>query len=157
VESIIETEIKCRIDSSINPKSDGDAHHMVVFLKVSEEANCDFDTTCRYTWTSTVPQIESVEVLFDTTTYTWQFKAVGLSMTGDTATTELLIGGIKQETVSISETEALFTVSEVSEYSFGADSLLYFDVGLPENFALAQKTYKISPKLVSISPTSGSA
>jgi hypothetical protein len=157
LESIKETEIKCRIDSSITPKKDGDAHHMVVFLKVSEEANCDFDTTCRYTWTTTIPQIDSVEVEFDTTTYTWQYKTVGVSMTGDTTTTELLIGGTKQETVSVSETEAVFTISNVTDYTFGADSLLYFDVGLPENFDLAQQNFEISPKLVSISPTSGSA
>ena len=95
VQSIMETEIKCRVDSEMKPREDGAAHHIVVFLKVSEEAKCDFDTTCKYTWTKNIPQVDSVEVLFDTTSYTWQYKVGGLNMTGDTTTTELYIGGAK--------------------------------------------------------------
>ena len=45
----------------------------------------------------------------------------------------------------------------VTDYTFGSDSMLYFDVGLPENHKLLKSTMEISPKLVSISPNSGSS
>ena len=72
VQNITTTQIKCRIDDNIQtPYQNGSNHHMVVFLKVSEEANCDYDTTCQYTWISDIPQLDSYTVEFDTSTYTW--------------------------------------------------------------------------------------
>lgn len=68
---------------------------MVVFLKISEEANCDYDTTCQYTWISTIPQVDEIVVDFDMTTYTWQYKVTGVDFTGDTSTTELFFGDYK--------------------------------------------------------------
>lgn len=71
---------------------------MVVFLKVSEEANCDYETeeTCKYTWISEeIPTVETIVVEFDETTYTWQYKVSGTFFTGDTSTTELYFGEYK--------------------------------------------------------------
>lgn len=133
---------------------------MVVFLKVSEEANCEYETVCQYTWTTDIPVLETVSVEFDETSYTWQYKVTGVNFTGDTSTTELYFGEYKQDIVSVTETEAVFTISNVSSSTIDAtetrDTRLYFDVGLPENYTLTYEAFEITPKFVSVHPKTGS-
>jgi hypothetical protein len=68
---------------------------MVVFLKVSEEANCDPKTKCVFTWTSYIPEVTSVDLVFDVSTNQWQLKVAGTSLTGDISSVELYISDVK--------------------------------------------------------------
>lgn len=53
VESITNnSEIRCRVATSFRRKyKEGDYASLVVFLRTSEEAQCDWNTTCRYHFT----------------------------------------------------------------------------------------------------------
>jgi hypothetical protein len=88
------TEIKCRIDTGLN-KTGGDEDSLAVFLKVSEEAVCDPNTKCVFTWTSFIPEVTSTVLEFDDSTNQWQLKATGTSLTGDTSSVELYIFDVK--------------------------------------------------------------
>lgn len=128
---------------------------MVVFLKTSEEAVCDPVTNCKYTWTDSLPNVTAFNVSFDETSYTWELKAVGTGFTGDTSTVELYIANRKQTTKSVSTTEAIFTIVNVTSSSLNSNKL-YFPEGIPENHNLVASTFNITPRYVSVSPNSGS-
>jgi len=69
---------------------------MVVFLKVSEEAECEPKSKCEFTWTaSSMANVTAAEVLFDTTDYEWQLKLNGSDFTGDTSSVELFVSNVK--------------------------------------------------------------
>jgi hypothetical protein len=76
-------------------KTGGDEDAIVVFLKASEEAICVPKTKCDFTWTSYIPEITSVDLVFDGSTNQWQLKVTGTSLTGDTSSVELYISDIK--------------------------------------------------------------
>ena len=61
----------------------------------------------------------------------------GTDFTGDTDSVELLVNDIKQTTKSVTATEAVFTVVDVSSQSVNSN-VLYFDVGIPENHTVIQ-------------------
>jgi hypothetical protein len=65
---------------------------------------------------------------------------------------ELYIGKASQELISVDPNQVIFTISNVTDYIFGNDSMLYFEEGIPENHPLAQANFEVTPKLVSISP-----
>lgn len=107
------TQIKCRIDSGLN-KTGGDEDTMVVFLKTSEEAVCEPRSKCVFTWNSWVPQLASVDLQFENSTSQWQLKVTGTGLTGDTKSVELYIANVKQTTTSVSSTEAVFSITNVT-------------------------------------------
>ena len=72
----------------------GEINTMIVFLKTSEEAICDPSSKCEYTWTSSLPVVNSAAVEFDTTGYQWQLKVYGTGFTGDTSTVSFLIADV---------------------------------------------------------------
>jgi hypothetical protein len=148
-------EIKCRIDTNIEPKIGGEENTMIVFLKTSEEAVCEPKANCVFTWNSFLPELHVVELNFNEADYVWQIRATGIDFSGDTSTTELMIANNKQTTVSQTTTEAVFTISDVQSQVLNSN-MLYFDQGLPKNHSLVQTAFSLSPKLVSITPTSGS-
>jgi deoxyxylulose-5-phosphate synthase len=61
----------------------------------------------------------------------------GTDFTGDTDSVELLVNDVKQTTKSVTATEAVFTVVDVSSQSVNSN-VLYFDVGIPENHTVIQ-------------------
>jgi len=109
---------------------------MVVFLKTSEEATCD-SAVCKYTYTGNLPILETVVASFDTTSLQWIVTVTGTDFTGDTSTTELQFSNVAQTTTSVSTTEAVFTISDISTQTLVANTL-YFDIGLPENYTLVE-------------------
>ena len=154
---VIETSnntIKCRLDVGIE-KDGGIEDTLVVFLKTSEEAICEPKENCMFTWNSFVPEVTDVSVSFDEASLEWQFVASGIDFTGSTSNTDLQIGSVSQTPISVSSTEAKFTIDNVSSGSLSS-SMLYFEQGLPKNHSLVEATFIISPKLVSVTPVSGS-
>lgn len=85
---------------------------MIVFLKASEEAECEPRSTCEFTWTSHIPDVTQVDIQFSGTE--WQLVATGTGFTGDTDSVELQIFDVAQTTTSVSETEAVFSIMDVS-------------------------------------------
>jgi len=108
---------------------------VVVFLKTSEEATCDMAVCKTWTYTGVIPTLTSVVTSFDTTSLQWKVTATGTDITGDASTTELELSNIAQTTTSVSTTEAVFTITNVTTQTL-VDSALYFDIGLPENHNL---------------------
>ena len=128
---------------------------MIVFLKTSEEATCEPLSKCKYTWNSFLPNVTAFNLTFDESSYQWQLKASGNDFTGDTSSTELYIANMKQTTTSVSTTEAVFIINNVTSQTLNAQKL-YFDVGIPHGHSIVEASYELTPKLVSISPNSGS-
>jgi hypothetical protein len=113
VQSTNSTEIKCRVDSNIVARSDNLGASMVVFLKTSEEATCD-SSVCAYTYTSTLPVIENVTTSFDNSTLAWTVNVTGTDFTGATSDVEFYYANTLQTTTSVSSTEAIITITNVT-------------------------------------------
>jgi hypothetical protein len=129
VQSTNSTEIKCRVDSNIVARSANLGASMVVFLKTSEEATCD-SSVCAYTYTSTLPVIENVTTSFDNSTLAWTVNVTGTDFTGATSDVEFYYANTLQTTTSVSSTEAIITITNVTSQTM-TGSNLYFEVGLP--------------------------
>ena len=75
MESTSPTEIKCRVDDLTEkpnePRRHGDEATMVVFLKVSEEAACEWDTVCLYTYTDSLPRVDAMTASFEPASEGW--------------------------------------------------------------------------------------
>jgi hypothetical protein len=93
---------------------------MIVFLKVSEEAVCEPRSICQFTWTSYIPTVASVELQYDAVGNQWQLKATGTDFTGDTSSVELYIADVAQTTSSVSSTEAVFSIFNVSSQTLNS-------------------------------------
>ena len=128
---------------------------MVVFLKTSEEAVCDPSSKCAFTWTGDIPTLEAAVLSFDETTNQWDIIVNGTDFTGDTATVELFLEGVKQTTKSVSATEAVFTIVNITSQTINTQ-VLYFDVGIPADHSNIESALELTPRLVSVTPSSGS-
>jgi hypothetical protein len=113
VQSTNSTEIKCRVDSNIVARSDNLGASMVVFLKTSEEATCD-SSVCAWTYSSTLPVIENVTTSFDNSTLAWTVNVTGTDFTGATSDVEFYYANTLQTTTSVSSTEAIITITNVT-------------------------------------------
>jgi len=81
----------------------------------------------------------------------------GSGFTGDASTTILKINGVEQESTSVSSTEAIFTLTDIPQSNITGLAKIYFDIGLPKNHnVLTSAVLVLEPKLVSVSPSSGS-
>ena len=102
------------MDSNIVARSDNLAADMVVFLKTSEEATCDPSSNCDYVYTSVLPTIENVTTSFDNSTLAWTVNVTGTGLTGTTSDVEFYYANTLQTTTSISSTEAIITITNVT-------------------------------------------
>jgi hypothetical protein len=96
-----------------------------------------------------------VTTVFDNSTLSWTVKVEGTDFTGTTSDVSLEIDNVAQTTTSVSTTEAIFTITNVSSQAL-TNNMLYFDVGLPQNHSLVAAQLDITPRLVSITPNTGS-
>jgi hypothetical protein len=111
------------------PRDNNLAASLVVFLKTSEEATCE-DDTCDWYYTADLPVVENVTTEFDTTSLEWTVKVTGTDFTGSTSDLEFYYANTLQTTTSVSSTEAVITLSNVTSQTM-TGSNLYFAVGLP--------------------------
>ena len=81
----------------------------------------------------------------------------GTDFTGDAASVDLVVDGVTQETVSVSETEALFSITDVQDWA-APSVVLYFPVGIPEGHETFTDNagLTLEPRLTRISPNEGS-
>jgi hypothetical protein len=167
VQTISETEIVCRVESFFDRKigsfefmpegrPSGTQAKLVVFLKASEEADCDYTNTCVVTLTDTLPSLTSVTASYDSASTSHQLTVSGTDFTGDTSSTYIEIGGVRQETVSVTTTSAVFKITDVTSSTIAKNLMVYFPEGHPKNHPSATSaTITIDPKLESITPNSG--
>jgi hypothetical protein len=106
-------------------------------------------------YTNLLPKISAAVTEYEATTKTWKVKATGSGFTGTTDTVKLVVGGIEQVTDSISESEAIFTITNVTS-SVLKDVNLYFPIGLPEGNSILNAGLALSMKPESFTPTTGS-
>jgi len=157
LQSTSATEIKCRVDTNI-AKAAGTTGKVVTFLKTSEEAVCAPNAACTWTYTDAIPTVSAVAAEYSNSSNVWTLKVIGTGFTGTTGSVELTVNGAPQTTSSISQTEAAFAISDVTSSTLSGMAV-FFDVGLPEGHhsVVANSTLTLTPKLVSISPSSGSS
>ena len=92
--------------------SEESSAELIVFLRTSEEAQSDVDTTFEYV--TPVSTLSALTSSFDTSTNSLVFHAVGTGFTADdTTSVSLYIDEVKQETLSVTETAAEFKVTDV--------------------------------------------
>jgi hypothetical protein len=96
------------------PRDNNLAAAMVVFLKTSEEATCDPSSTCDWYYTASLPVIENVTTSFDNTTMAWSVHVTGTGFTGSAADVEFYYANTLQPTATVSSTEAVITISNVT-------------------------------------------
>ena len=117
---------------------------MVVFLKTSEEATCEPSSTCDWVYTDQIPILTNVTTFFDNSTFSWNIKVEGTDFTGTEGDVSFEINNIAQTTTSVSQTEAIFTIDNVTSQAL-ANNLLFFEVGLPQNHSLVATQLDITP------------
>ena len=106
---------------------------MIAFLKTYEEANCTDSANCLFTFTDSLPEVTSMDAVFEPTMMSWTIKLTGTSFTGDSSNTELWINGIAQTTTTVSSTEAIFQVTSVNDLAIAQGAMkAYFNVGTPK-------------------------
>jgi hypothetical protein len=107
---------------------------MLVFLKVSEEAACVPNETCAWTYTADIPEVTNMITEWDETNHYWTVVVTGTNFAGNTIEeTELNVNGRPQTTISISDTEAIFRVSNITGWTL-YNINLYFVSGNPKGF-----------------------
>jgi hypothetical protein len=68
-----------------------------------------------------------------------------------------VVDGVTQETVSVSETEALFSITEaMGGAAEDVSVVLYFPIGIPEGAEAFDAGLALEPKLTRVSPNEGS-
>ena len=95
VESTSATQIKCRVDSDTTSATADSQASVNVFLKLSEDASCA-DSVCKDTWTytSSIPIVESVSTDFDSSLKEYIMTVNGTDFTGSTSTTTFSVNGV---------------------------------------------------------------
>lgn len=101
-------KITCRIGTFAAGKErpNNDEGKLVVFLKTSEEAKCTLADNCKFTYTSTIPQVTSMTPEWDTASNTWSIKLLGTGFTGALDSVELSVLGKVQTPEVVSSTLA---------------------------------------------------
>lgn len=100
--------------------------------------------------------LSTVSSAFDEATNQIVVTATGTNFpNGDTTGTTLYLDGVMQQTLSVSDTEATFAVVDALD-SVTTNARFYFADGLPTNFD-TKSFIEMEPKLVSISPSTGSS
>lgn len=92
---------------------------MVVFLKTSEEATC-VAANCNFEFTDSVSVIDQIQTVWDSSINKWTLVATGSSFTGTKESTRLEIGGVVQQTQSVSATQAIFIITDVTSSTLPA-------------------------------------
>lgn len=156
VETTSPTQITCRI---IETATEDQVTHnptglALVFLSTSEEAQADVDTA--WTFSSPAASVSSLTGSYDTTNNVATAQLLGAGFPVDDLTgVTLFIDGVAQETTSVTETGAAFTITHM-EGSSSDNVQIYFADGLPTGYELIT-SFSVTPGIVSLYPATGGA
>lgn len=115
------------------------------------------ENACTWTYTNAIPTVTAIAAEYSNSSNVWTVKVTGTGFTGTPNSVELTVNGVAQTTSAVSSTEAIFAISNVTSSTLSGMAV-FFDVGLPEGHhsIVADSTLTLTPRLVSISPASGS-
>ena len=142
------TVITCRQDFKVR---DVDEAILIVFLKTSEEAQCD-DALCRFTYVEPSSEVLDITTAYNTGSLTQQVFVEGTGLSDDL---ELLIDGYRQTLVSVTDTRAIFDINEMDSFE-SSDILVYTSEGFPSGSDIVH-TVSLVPSITQIYPASGTA
>lgn len=132
---------------------------VIVFAGTYEESVCAHATDCQFEFISaaTLPTVNSVTSQFDTTTNKWQLVIAGAGITDTSpATVDVLLGGVKQTTLSVDNASILVQVDSATTYT--ALPVQAFTVeGAPNGYNSLLIGAALEPKLIALSESTGSA
>jgi hypothetical protein len=92
---------------------------------------------------------------FDATAGNWELTLTGTDFPTTTEGIDFFIGTKRQTVKSITATSAVVTVTDISDLSFSG-AKIYFPVGKPKGSEVVGAQVTLTPKLMQISPNSGS-
>jgi len=157
VETSSETQITCRVSSTT--ETTASQANVLVFLRTQEEAKLkkvgDVAIPNIFSLNAPKASVTALTGAFDATTNTEVLTLTGTGFGTDTTKIELLIDGTKQTCLTATDTQATFTLSHLDHESTNGVKIFFAD-GLPSGYDKI-KSVAITPKLVSISPSTGSA
>ena len=99
--------------------------------------------------------VTGLTAAFDAASNTQKLTLAGSGFGTDKSKVTLIIDGKTQTTDSLTDTEGKFTLTDLDSEKTNAVQV-YFEAGLPKDYATI-KTVAVTPNLVSIAPSSGSA
>jgi len=151
VQTTSPTEITCRIMETF--ATEISTVNTLVFLRTSEEAKAVANNI--FDFTEPLSAMTAMDNAFDATTNKQVVTLTGTGFPTDTAAVELMIDDVKQTTLTSTETTVTFSIDHMLDET-SANVQVYF----PDGFATGYADFKsvtVTPTLVSISPSSGSA
>jgi hypothetical protein len=154
VQTTSATQITCKVDDTIT-KAVGDAGEVVVFLKTSEEATCPSTVCQSFQFTDSIPSITAMSSRWNAAAGTWEIVVTGVQFPTALSEITMTIDGEAQTTTSATMSEAVFTVTNVTDGDLSNIKVL-FASGKPAGHSVVDAGLSLTPKLVSISPSSGS-
>jgi hypothetical protein len=103
-----------------------------------------------------VPTITGVSTYWNAVSFKWELRVTGTDITGSLAGTYLSINGRRQTAINLTPVEAWFEISNVTQGALDKINL-YWEVGRGNGEALlSSATLALEPKVVSVSPSTGS-
>ena len=127
--------------------------NVITFLRTQEEAKNDVSNA--FQMTTPVATVTDLTAAFDATTNEIVATMTGTGFGSDTSAVQLWIDGVQQKTETVASTTATFTVTHLDHESANKVDI-YFADGLPDGYT-SFKTLTVTPNLVSITPSTGSA
>lgn len=113
------------------------------------------DGTCLFDYVDPTATVTSISSSFNDSDNTMKVTVTGSGLDSDPATTYLVIDGITQQTDSATSTQADFTITDILGMR-SSDVGFFTEIGAPSG-ASSISSITFTPKLVSISPSTGSA
>jgi hypothetical protein len=118
VEETSDTQIVCRIEETDQVVDD--AHEVLVFLKLSEEAICSMDSGCMFTWLTAKHELTGVDISVNASgdqIITLTSDGSNLFVDDPVEEVELWLDSYVQQTDSVSDGVAVFTVLNLNDIS----------------------------------------
>lgn len=155
IEETSEFEIKCRI--AIRQATVPSTADIIVFAKTSEETVCRIGAAgdgCVFEYEASASTVSGIVAAFDEPSNKIQLTVSGTGFIDtDVANTELWIDGMKQETVSVDTTTAIFNL--VGARSIDSSDIEFYTA---EGSPTGELPYiAFGQGLVSVSPSTGSS
>lgn len=126
-----------------------------MFLRTQEEAKIDSGVSNIFSLNAPVATVSGLTSAFDATTNTEVLTLAGTGLGTDISAIELYIDGVKQTCLTAADTTATFTLSGLTHESTNK-VVIYFPDGNPTGYDTITSV-TVTPALVSISPSTGSA
>lgn len=153
VQETSEYEIKCRVDEE--PSYDVGDEELIVFLRTSEEATCSLADCMISVIDTNLPTVTSMTTSWDETSEKHLITIAGSNFYADTAYTEFKIDGYSQIIQSVTSTEVVVEVNSTLGTS-STDLKLYLLEGIPDGHSIIEGGISLDPKIISITPQTGS-